>query len=220
MPRRRLERRFVPRLLAILWLGVVGCASTVAEPPALRINVAPALSAELSSGKYARGAEAAPVTIVEFADYQCPHCSEQEPVVQRLLGDYDTRVRFVFHDYLGHQNSLDMAEIARCAGEQGGFWAMHDFLFKHFETVDTAHLGEYASALGLDGEGLAACVKSGRYGKSIEADAALAEKAGVPGTPTFFINGRRLAGIQTYAELAAAVDEALASLKVSTQDPD
>lgn len=220
MSSRRLERRFIPELLAILWLGVAGCASTAPEPTALRINVAPALSTELSSGKYVRGAEAAPVTIVEFADYQCSHCAEQEPAVQRLLRDYDARVRFVFHDYLGHQNSLDLAEIARCAGEQGGFWTMHDFLFKHFDTADTARLAEYASALGLDSEGLTACVKSGRYGKSIEADAALAEKAGVLGTPTFFVNGRRLAGTQSYAELAAAVDEALASLKVSTQGPD
>lgn len=200
---------------------MAGCASTAAVPTALRINVEPALSAELSSGKYVRGAATAPVTIVEFADYQCSHCAEQEPVVQRLMRDYDARVRFVFHDYpLGHPNSFDLAQVARCAGEQGGFWAMHDFLFKHFDTVDTARFGEYASALGLDGEGLTACVKSGRYGKSIEADAALAQKAGVLGTPTFFVNGRRLVGTQTYAELAAAVDEALAALKVSTQGPD
>ncbi len=182
--------------------------------------MAPALSAKLASGKYVRGSADAAVTIVEFADYRCSHCAEQEPILQRLLRDYDTRVRIVFRDYLGRPDSIDLAQTARCAGEQGGFWAMHDFLFKHFDTVDTARLAEYASALGLDGDGLTACVKSGRYGKSIEADAALAQKAGVPGTPTFFVNGRRLAGTQTYAELAAAVDEALASLKVSTQGPD
>ena len=177
--------------------------------------MAPAISAELSSGKHVRGAAAAPVTIVAFADYQCSHCAEQEPILSRLLRDYDARVRLVFHDYLGHPYSLELAQAARCAGEQGGFWAMHDFLFKHFDTVDTARLGEYASALGLDGEGLNACVKSGRYRKSIEADAALAQKAGVLGTPTFFVNGRQLVGTQTYAQLAAAVDEALASLQAS-----
>ncbi len=201
-------------------MGTAGCASTAAVPPSPRITVAPALSAELSLGKYLRGSADAPVTIVEFADYRCSHCAEQEPILQRMLHDYDTRVRIVFRDYLGRPDSLDFAQTARCAGEQGGFWAMHDFLFKHFDTVDIARLAEYASALGLDGEGLTACVKSGRYRKPIEADAALAQKAGVQGTPTFFIDGRRLAGTQTYAELAAAVDETLASLKASSQSPD
>ena len=87
---------------------------------------------------------------------------------------------------------------------------MHDFLFKNAESLDMNQLAKYASNLGLDGEALEACVKSGRYRKSIDADAALGRRAGVHGTPTFFVNGKRLVGGQTYDMLKKAVDEALA----------
>jgi len=178
-------------LLAAMWLGMAGCAPTAQAPAPAQTVAPPTLSAELSAGKYVRGDAAAPVTIVEFADYQCPYCAQEEPILQRLLRDYESRIRLVFHDYpVGHPHSMELAQAARCAGEQGGFWAMHDFLFKRAETVDIGRLAQYASSLGLDGEALDACVKSGRYRKSVEADAAAAQKAGVRGTPTFFVNGK------------------------------
>jgi protein-disulfide isomerase len=203
-------------LLAAMWLGIAGCTATAQAPAPAQIVAPPALSAELSAGKYVRGDDSAPVTIVEFADYQCPYCAQEEPILQRLLRDYESRIRLVFHDYpVGHPHSMELAQAARCAGEQGGFWAMHDFLFKRAETVDIGRLAQYASGLGLDGEALDACVKSGRYRKSVEADAAAAQKAGVRGTPTFFVNGKRLDGWQTYNQLAGTVDAALESLAAS-----
>ena len=200
--------------IVALWLSVAGCAPTATAPataaaPAPVATPAP-LSPELSSGKYVRGDASAPVTIVEFADYECPYCAQEEPVLNRLMHDYASRVKLVFHDYpVGHPHSIELAEAASCAGEQGGFWAMHDFMFKRPESVDVGMLSQYGSSLGLDGEALDACVKSGRYRKSVEADAAAAVKAGARGTPTFFVDGRRLDGWQSYNQLSEAVDEAL-----------
>jgi len=203
-------------LLVAMWLGMAGCAPTAEVPAPAEIVTPPSLIAELSAGKYVRGDPAAPITIVEFADYQCPYCAAEEPILLGLLRDYRSRVRLVFRDYpVAHPHSIELAQAARCAGEQGGFWAMHDFLFKRTESVDISHLAEYGSDLGLDGEALDACVKSGRYRQSVEADAAAAQKAGARGTPTFFVNGKRLDGWQTYNQLAGAVDAALESSAAS-----
>ncbi len=203
-------------LMAAMWLGMAGCAPTAQAPAPAEIVMPPPLIAELSAAKYVRGDPAAPVTIVEFADYQCPYCAAEEPILSRLLHNYKSRVRLVFHDYpVGHPHSIELAQAARCAGEQGGFWAMHDFLFKRAESVDIGRLAQDASTLGIDGEALDACVKSGRYRKSVEADAAAAQKAGARGTPTFFVNGKRLDGWQTYNQLAGAVHAALESSAAS-----
>ncbi len=207
---RRLQR---PTIAALCVLAAVGCARTAPAPKQPEIVAPPSLIAELSAGKYARGDASAPVTIVEFADYQCPYCAEEEPILHRLMKDYQSRVRIVFHDYpIGHYpHSVELAEAARCAGEQAGFWAMHDFLFKRAGNVDISHLAQYGADLGLDGQALDACVKSGRYQKLVDADAAAARMAGARGTPAFFVNGHRLDGWQTYNQLAGAVDAALES---------
>lgn len=201
-------------LFAVAWIGVAGCAATTpAPPPSSEQPAAPPSSGgiELPVGKYTRGDAAAPVTIIEFADYECPFCAQEEPILERLLRDYGSRVRHSYHDYPVHPNATKLAEAARCAGEQGGFWAMHDYLFKHAATLDVGMLGQYGSSLGLDGEALDACVSSGRYREAIEDDAALAKAAGVRGTPTFFVNGKRLDGGQTYNDLSKAVEAALGS---------
>jgi len=207
-------------LFALAWVGVAGCAVTApAPPPPSEQPAAPqSPGIELPVGQYTRGDAAAPVTIIEFADYECPFCAQEEPILERLLRDYGSRVRLAYHDYPVHPNATKLAEAARCAGEQGGFWAMHDFLFKHAATLDVGMLGQYGSALGLDGEALDACVSSGRYREAIEEDAALAKAAGVSGTPTFFVNGKRYDGGQTYNDLVKAVDAALQSPGGSQHD--
>lgn len=219
--------------LAVLIAGALaGCAGTSAPgaAPAPRADslavAAPAKPAEesvalgdlapaqfrvlASASAYSRGDAKAPVTIVEFGDYDCPYCAEEQPVLQKILADYRGRVRLVFLVYpLGHPHSGSFAQAARCAGEQGGFWKMHDYIFGHYGQLDDSHLGLYASGLGLDGEALASCIASGRYRKSIESDHALARRVGVTGTPTFFVNGTLLDGAQNYGQFARAIDEAL-----------
>ncbi len=240
-PRRGPFQRRISELLVLGALGVcalsplVGCAPT-ASPSASPAVSSPAVetrgaveqapvagggtaNVEARSGPNTRGDPGAPVTIVEFADYQCPYCAQEEPTLERLLRHYQPRVRLVFRDYPIHEHSVELAEAARCAGEQGGFWAMHDFLFKHVETVSVGYLSIYATALGLDGPALAACVGSGRYQKAIAADRAAAEKAGAQGTPTFIVNGKRLDGMQTYDQLAEATNNALATRSAADGGP-
>jgi protein-disulfide isomerase len=204
---------------AFFVLTAAGCASrdntaatsfTPPPPPPA------ALSADqmvmLGAGKYYSGDGSAPVTMIEFADYECPFCAQDAPIVDQLLEQYKGRLKVVFRDFpVGHPHSLVLAEAARCAGEQDAFWKMHDYLFRNIEKLDTTNMGKYASLLGMDGPALESCINSRRYENLIGADAALAQQSGARGTPTFFINGKMLDGLQTYNDLAQAVDNALAA---------
>jgi protein-disulfide isomerase len=206
----------------VLALGpLAGCASlsntsAPAEAPADSIKVsafkppAPTSNEILTAGaKYRTGDPNAPVVIVEFADYECPFCAADQPVLKKVLENYRGRVQLIFRDYpVGHPHSIELAEAARCAGEQDGFWKMHEYIFGHVGDLDAQHLGEYASNLGMDGQALASCVQSGRYRPAIATDAALAERAGVTGTPAFFVNGRMLDGMQSYDDFVRAIEEA------------
>jgi protein-disulfide isomerase len=182
-----------------------------------QLVLSPAQAAELGSGKYVRGEANAPVTLVEFADYQCPHCASQQPIVERLLKEYQGRLKLVFRDRtIGHVDSMPLAEATRCAGEQDGYWRMHDYLFRNQGNLDNTHIGKYAAQLGLDREALEGCIKSGRYRNAISSDDALADRSGVRGTPTYFVNVKMLEGTQSYADLAKAVDDALGAGQTST----
>lgn len=184
-----------------------------AEALGLLGDLTPAQFRVLASSSHSRGDPSAPVTIVEFGDYDCSFCASEQPVLEKILADYQGRVRLVFLVYpLGHPHSVLFAEAARCAGEQGGFWKLHDYIFSHYGQLEDSRLGLYAASLGLDGEALTSCVASGRYRKSIESDHALARGLGVTGTPTFFVNGKVLDGIQDYAQFASVIDDALEAI--------
>ncbi len=208
-------------LVTAAWCGCAGISSNPPAsqtPPAAAVTpkapvvLAQAQFHQLAVSRYAIGSSDAPVTIVEFADYECPYCAMDQPVLAKVMSDYPGRVRLVFRDYpIGHPHSILYAQAARCAAEQGGFWKMHDYILNHPDQLDPDKLATYASNLGLDGEALQSCIASGRYRKSIAADAALAERAGATGTPVFFVNGRMLDGMQGYADLKGAIDQALAA---------
>jgi Na+/H+ antiporter NhaA len=138
-----------------------------------------------------RGRIDAPVTLVEYGDYECPHCGRAAPVVHDLLASFDGQVRFVFrHLPLPdvHPNAALAAEAAEAAGAQGAFWPMHDLLFTRQDALVLTDLIRYAAELGLDARRFERDLRTAKYGARVAQDVNSAEEAGVAGTPTFFIN--------------------------------
>lgn len=159
----------------------------------------------------ALGDASAPVTIVEFADFQCPYCSRAAATVHRVLAAYPGKVRLVFrHLPLSfHPLAPRAAEAAACADEQGRFWEMHDALFDSSELEPDA-LKAHATALGLDSARFDECLDSGRTAAVVKRDVDAAHALGISGTPAFFINGRALSGAQPEEAFRKLIDEELA----------
>jgi protein-disulfide isomerase len=160
------------------------------------------------------GPAAAPVTIVEFGDFECPVCKENLPVLQRLRSLYPEQVRFVYRDFplAAHAQARAAAEAAQCAHEQGKFWAYHDALFTKAPDLKPSDYPGLAESLKLDTVEFAACLLSNRPKAAVSKDLADARKLGLSGTPTFFVNGRYLVGLQTLEGLREAVDRELAAV--------
>jgi protein-disulfide isomerase len=159
-----------------------------------------------------RGNPRAPVTVVEFSDFQCPYCGQARPTVMRVLHTYGDKVRWVFRHFpLGfHSQARKAGEAAVCAGDQGHFWEMHDRLFAHQDQLDVPDLKKHAAALGLDTAAFDACLDSGRHAALVEEDSEEGARLGVSGTPAFFIDGRPLVGAQPFDAFADIIDDELA----------
>ena len=160
-----------------------------------------------------RGDGKAPVTIVEFSDYECDFCGRAEEVVRRVLSEYGGKVRFVHQSFpiAGHPRAPKAAEAALCAGEQGRYWDMHDALFAMQGALGVDDLKGRARALQLDAPRFDACLDSGRMAPAVEASRKLGEGIGVNATPAFFVNGRPLSGLQPLERFKELVDHELAS---------
>ena len=156
----------------------------------------------------------APVTIVEFGDFQCPFCQKAEATMKAVLAKYEGRVRLAYLDFpLSeiHGQAAKAAEASRCAGDQAKFWEFHDMLFADPGKLEESSLIEHARQLHLDENAFRACLSSGKFKREIEANREQGIKIGVNGTPSYFINGTFLSGIQTEAEFAQVIDQKLAS---------
>ncbi len=153
-----------------------------------------------------RGKADATVTIVEYADFECPYCGRAEPIIRELLATLGDDLRYVFRDV--HPHAQMAAEAAEAAGAQGAFWQMHDLLFAHQDALTPPDLGRHAEDLGLDVERLSEERRRRRYAPRVGEDVASADASGVSGTPTFFVNGRRHHGVYDVATLTAAVRSA------------
>lgn len=162
----------------------------------------------VSAEDHAAGPASAPVTLVEFGDYQCPHCGRAHAIikeVQRAMGD---RLRFVFRNFpitQSHEYAEHAAEAAEAAGAQGKFWAMHDALYEHQHALDDAHLVQYARQLGLDAKRVAQEIEDEAHLDRVRADFMSGVRSGVNGTPTFFIDGVRYDGSWEPDALLAAL---------------
>jgi protein-disulfide isomerase len=147
----------------------------------------------VSAADHALGPAHAPVTLVEYGDFECPHCKQAAGAVKLLLGQFEQRVRFVFRHFPQeevHPHALLAAEVAEIAGAQGQFWAMHGLLFEHQDHLKPAQLHEYASALGLDMARYTAELDDHIYLQRIREHQVSGKSSGVRATPTFFVNGR------------------------------
>jgi protein-disulfide isomerase len=160
----------------------------------------------------ASGPTDAPVTIVEFSDFQCPACGRAFPTVKRLMDQYKGKLRVVFRDFPlpMHPQAPKAAEAAACANEQGKFWEMHDRLFSNQQALQVADLKRHAKEIGLETSKFDACLDSGKHAAAWRADMEAGRKLGVGSTPTFFINGRMITGAAPYQAFAEIVDQELA----------
>ncbi len=164
------------------------------------------------------GDQRAPVTVVEFADFQCPYCGKFfHEVLPKLKTEYidKGKVKFYFNDMaiLG-QESIDAAEAAKCAGDQGKFWQYHDYLYNHQRgenqgTFSVKNLKKFAQDLGLDTTSFGSCMDSKKYEKAVTEETTRGIDAGVEGTPTNFINGIMVGGAVPYNKFSSRIEQAL-----------
>jgi protein-disulfide isomerase len=162
-----------------------------------------------SAGHPTLGAKDAPITMVEFGDFQCPFCRASENSVKEVRAKYGDKVRLVYMDFpLGiHPHAMDAANAARCAGEQDKFWQYHD---ADQAKLAPADLKASAAKLGLDAKKFDACFDKAKYEPQIHQDMAEGTKLGVTGTPTFFINGREISGAQPAQKFEDVIDDEMA----------
>ena len=157
----------------------------------------------------------APITLVEFSDFECPFCASAMPTLKRIIADYGDQVRLVWKDFpltQIHPNAFRAGEAGHCAAEQDGFWAFHDVLFANQQALDDASLVAHAATAGLDSAAFGACLESSRHEARVRAGVDLGTMLGVQATPTTFINGRAVSGAQPYEVFAAIIDEELARI--------
>jgi protein-disulfide isomerase len=168
-------------------------------------------SMEIPATAFAKGPAGAPVTIVEYSDYQCPFCRRAHPTIERVLKEYGDKVRFVFRDYPlnFHPRAVPASVAARCAAEQNKFWEFHTNLMEVNGDLSDADLGKRATDLGLDMAAFDACYASKKYEAAIQADFQAGAAVGVTGTPAFFINGRMIVGARPFEDFKDVVDDEL-----------
>jgi protein-disulfide isomerase len=171
------------------------------------------LTPPVSEADHRSGPDDAPVTLVEYGDFECPHCGAAYPIVEEVRAKMGARLRFVYRSFPlkeMHPHAIHAAEAAEAAGAQGKFWQMHAMLFEHQDDLEDEDLVQYAKALDLDGKRFASELASEAYAERIRKDFRSGIKSGVNGTPTFFINGVRYDGSWGASDLFAALEAAAA----------
>jgi protein-disulfide isomerase len=163
-------------------------------------------------GRPAKGPANAPVTIIEFSDYECPYCKRAEETIQQVLRTYGDKVRLVYRDYPlpFHANARPASEAAACAEDQGKFWEYHEKLWAAPD-LGEATLKKIAGEVGLEQAKFDKCLSSKQFAAKVDQDVQDASKVGVNGTPAFFINGRMISGAQPFEKFKEIIDEELAA---------
>jgi protein-disulfide isomerase len=165
-----------------------------------------------------QGDSKAPVTLVEYGDYECPHCGHAYPIIKRVQERLGNRLCFVFRNFpLNeiHPNAEQAAEAAESAGANGGekaFWPMHDLIFEHQRNLSGPTLARLAAEAGVDAETVLTDLSSQRFRDRVREDFMSGVRSGVNGTPTFFINGIRYDGSWEEEDLLAELEETLMHL--------
>jgi protein-disulfide isomerase len=200
-----------------LYEALVADGKPIADAPSDINNEQPELDANsayrvgLGLPGHSIGPADAPITIVEFADFQCPYCARHAPVLAHVRQKYGDQVRIVFRHMPVHQGAVIAAEAAVAAAEQGKFWAFHDQIWAHFGHLTRADLESFAKAAGLDMAQFRAALDTRRYHDAVMAEYAAAESLGVDGTPTVFINGQPVVGSRSEQDFDRIIDAHLQS---------
>jgi protein-disulfide isomerase len=186
-----------------------------------KIALRPPVVEVATAGRPEKGGKQAPVTIIEFSDYQCPFCKRAEDVVDQVVKAYGDKVRVVFRDYPlpMHTDARLAHEAANCANAQGKFWDYHRKLFANQSALSEANLKTYAKEVGLDQAKFDECLAKKPYKAAIDKDLEDGAKVGINGTPAFFINGRMLSGAQPFEKFKEVIDEELANEKPADGKP-
>ena len=169
------------------------------------------LAPPVSESDHRLGPDDAPITLVEYGDFECPHCGAAHPIVAEVLRVMGRRLRFVYRNFpLAeiHPHAEHAAESAEAADAEGKFWEMHDTLFENQDALDDANLVRYAKVLGLDVPRFVAALEAGTYAPRVRSDFLSGVRSGVNGTPTFFINGVRHDGRWDLPSLLRALEVA------------
>jgi protein-disulfide isomerase len=191
----------------LLWGSTQPSGAAADANPVRRVTVS-------TDGQPSIGPANAPVTLVEFSDYQCPYCQVwDQQVYQQLMTSYPNKIRFVYRDLPlpMHPEAVPAAEAADCAGEQGAYWKYHDALFNQQYGLSRTAYEHYAADLELDNKAFATCLDSQRYLTKIQGNASDAASVGLDSTPSFVVNGRVLIGALPFSDFKAVIDEELAA---------
>jgi protein-disulfide isomerase len=172
----------------------------------IRVEVAPA-----SYTAPAKGPANAPVTIIEFSDFECPFCSRVVPTIAEIKQKYGDKVRLVFRQFPlnFHPDAQKAAEASLCANDQGKFWELHDAMFKDQKALAVDSLKAKAKELGMNADQFNSCLDSGKHAETVRADIQAGSQAGVNGTPAMFINGRFVSGALPLNEFTKIIDDEL-----------
>jgi protein-disulfide isomerase len=168
----------------------------------------PRLAVEVTERDHALGPADAPITLVEYGDYECPDCGNAYPVIKRLIAEMGPRLRFIFRNfpqYSVHPHASVAAQAAEAAAAQGRFWEMHDLLYEHQKDLADIEMSKFALRVGLEIYRFDADLASERFARRVAEDYDSGVKSGVTGTPTFFVNGVRYVGEKDYGTLRAAL---------------
>ena len=196
--------------LAILVVIIFASQRQKTQAPQLQTVEESQLVAEHT---YIRGAQNGPITIVEFSDFQCPFCAQVNPYLKDVLAKYPTQVRLAYRHFPlpQHQYAKAAAEASQIAGEQGKFWEYTDLLFENQENMKKEDLLRYAKAVGLDEEKFKTQLESGSFSSVVAKDLNAGRSLGVNSTPTFYVNGQKLA-LNSFADLENKIAELVGQL--------
>jgi len=172
------------------------------------------LKAPVTASDHIQGDQAAPVTLLEYGDYECPHCGHAYPIIKRIQKHFGKQLKFVFRNFPlseMHPNAEGAAEAAEFAGTKGRFWEMHDGIFENQQELGVPLLLTLAETLGLSAPDLRNALMDREYAPRVKSDFLGGVRSGVNGTPTFFINGQRHDVLPDFEDHVAAIEARMSS---------
>lgn len=194
------------------YLALQAFETKLREAAKVETNIDP-FRVDVAATGPAKGPASAPVTIVEFSDFECPYCSRVNPTLAKVQEVYGDKVRIVFRQFplvSIHPNAMRAGRASLCANEQGKFWELHDGMFADQRNLAGDGLNAIAGRIeGLDLDAFKTCVDSGKYSDQMQRDIDEGSQAGVSGTPAFFVNGRFLNGAVPFEQISVVIDEEL-----------